>query len=460
MAVVIAGPVGDGTRHRDFVAHLLQRTQELVGRDHLHVLAYRRPVHRLEDHQRIGLAQLVQHARLRGHQHLRGGGVARCVDHPGRGQDLGSLRWHDACAGQVQRTGGTPALGVDEQLGIGFGLDAFAQVGPVDAGVHVAFAHPDVHVLPAGDPLHVCPEELIGAEQDLPIRRDRGHHIDGIRRSAADVGLGLHRCGGVDVADDRSSRVLRLPLAQLLGCDGLGEAAAGALVGDQHRFVVAQDLRRLGHEVHAAEHDDRGIDFGGHPRQRQRITHVVGDVLDLGQLVVVGEDHGVAPKGQLAHLVGPCLGGGHGHRLRSGASTTQWLFTDSRTAAHDDSVRNPCQTAASWIPLMPAAAKPRASTTCSGSCSNRTALPVPEPATTVTIRARRRPGRTPGRSGPTSGGQAQHDNVSTAASCWQASNPARPSTSDVASPSPPTKIRRAPQPSGSPSTATSISSRP
>jgi hypothetical protein len=50
--------------------------------------------------------------------------------------------------------------------------------------------------------------------------------------------------------------VLRLPLAQLLGVDRGGERAAGAEVGEEYRLLRAEDRRRLGHEVDAAE-DDR-----------------------------------------------------------------------------------------------------------------------------------------------------------------------------------------------------------
>ena len=46
---------------------------------------------------------------------------------------------------------------------------------------------------------------------------------------------------------------------------------------------------------------DRRRDAG----QPERIADVVGDVLDLGELVVVGEDHGVARLRQRADLVGP-----------------------------------------------------------------------------------------------------------------------------------------------------------
>ncbi len=42
---------------------------------------------------------------------------------------------------------------------------------------------------------------------------------------------------------------------------------------------------------------------GGLLGEAERVADVVGHVLDLGHLVVVGEDHGVALAGQLAHLV-------------------------------------------------------------------------------------------------------------------------------------------------------------
>jgi hypothetical protein len=87
--------------------------------------------------------------------------------------------------------------------------------------------------------------------------------LDRVGRRAADVGLRLHRGGRVDVAHDDGSRMLRLPLAQLIRVDRLCEAAAGALVGDQHRLVVAEDLRGLRHEVDAAEHDHGRVDGGG-----------------------------------------------------------------------------------------------------------------------------------------------------------------------------------------------------
>ena len=84
------------------------------------------------------------------------------------------------------------------------------------------------------------------------------------------------------------------------GTPGLG-------VREEHALVGGEDLRRLGHEVHAAE-DDLAVRRGrGDPGQVERVADVVGDVLDLRHLVVVGDDQGVPLLGEPTHLVRPCL---------------------------------------------------------------------------------------------------------------------------------------------------------
>ena len=175
---------------------------------------------------------------------------------------------------------------------------------------------------PPGDPPDVRAEELVGQEQHLALGRDGLDDLDRVGGRAADVGLGLHRGRGVDVADHDGVGVLGLPVPQLLGGDRVGQRAAGVRVGDQHGLVRGQDLGGLGHEVDPAEHDRRRLGGGGDAGQGQRVPGVVGDVLDLRQLVVVRQQHRVPPAGQLADLgepsrVGPGRGvgnGGEGHR--------------------------------------------------------------------------------------------------------------------------------------------------
>ena len=55
----------------------------------------------------------------------------------------------------------------------------------------------------------------------------------------------------------------------------------------------------------AAEHDHFSVAAGGKPGEGEGVANVVGHVLDPRDLVVVGQDHGVAGFGQPAHLPGP-----------------------------------------------------------------------------------------------------------------------------------------------------------
>ena len=54
--------------------------------------------------------------------------------------------------------------------------------------------------------------------------------------------------------------------------------------------------------MHAAEGDHRSVGVGGGAGEAERIADEVGDVLKLGELVVVGEDDRVALLRQLLHL--------------------------------------------------------------------------------------------------------------------------------------------------------------
>ena len=55
-----------------------------------------------------------------------------------------------------------------------------------------------------------------------------------------------------------------------------------------------EDGGGLGHEVHAAEGDDARVGSRGLAGEAEGVADVVRDVLDLGHLVVVGQDDGVA----------------------------------------------------------------------------------------------------------------------------------------------------------------------
>ena len=67
--------------------------------------------------------------------------------------------------------------------------------------------------------------------------------------------------------------------------------------------VLSAQNGRLGHEVDAAERDRVGIGRGRLPREPERVADEVRDILNLGNLVVVGEDHGAALGGERANLL-------------------------------------------------------------------------------------------------------------------------------------------------------------
>jgi hypothetical protein len=46
--------------------------------------------------------------------------------------------------------------------------------------------------------------------------------------------------------------------------------------------------------VHAAEHDHLGVRLLGGLGELQRVTDMIGEILDLSILVVVSKDHGLA----------------------------------------------------------------------------------------------------------------------------------------------------------------------
>jgi hypothetical protein len=70
----------------------------------------------------------------------------------------------------------------------------------------------------------------------------------------------------------------------------IGEAATGGKVREENLASGVEDLRRLGHEVNAAEDDDLRLGACGFLRQREAVADEISDVLDLALLVVVGED--------------------------------------------------------------------------------------------------------------------------------------------------------------------------
>ena len=86
-----------------------------------------------------------------------------------------------------------------------------------------------------------------------------------------------------------------------------------------------------------AEHDHVGVGGGRLLRQAQRVADVVGHVLHLGDLVVVGQDHGVSLACQRAHLVLHGLDIGCGQDADGGTSSA---MSSARTECVERSHRD------------------------------------------------------------------------------------------------------------------------
>jgi hypothetical protein len=80
--------------------------------------------------------------------------------------------------------------------------------------------------------------------------------------------------------------------------------------------------------VDTAEDDRRGVGRRRAASQAERIADIVGDVLDFGDLVVVGQDDRVPGTGELTHLglQRRDLDGGHGTTSRETSSDrARWV---------------------------------------------------------------------------------------------------------------------------------------
>ena len=123
----------------------------------------------------------------------------------------------------------------------------------------------------------------------------------------------LQRGGGVHVGDrhqlldvgDRGQGVPRL--FDRVDVGHVGHGATGVEVGEDHLLVVGgEDVGRLGHEVHTAEHDVvGGAVVGRQPGQPEGVAPGVGPAHDLVALVVVAEDHQPRPERRLGRR-DPC----------------------------------------------------------------------------------------------------------------------------------------------------------
>ena len=185
------------------------------------------------------------------------------------------------------------ALRMRDHLGLGILRDQLEQAALAERLVDDAGTFPQHEVRAIRLLLHERTEVAIRREHDLLIA-ERLDDLHRVGRRADHVRERLHLGRAVDVADDRVARVALQPVLERGRGAAIGERAACLEVRDDHDLVRVQDLRGLGHEVNAAERDHIGLGPGGGLRELERITDEIGEVLDLGLLVVVRQDHRVA----------------------------------------------------------------------------------------------------------------------------------------------------------------------
>src|SRR5512133_3170265 len=311
---------------RHLVLPIAERREQLFERNHLHVLADRPLGDGFEALSRRLLVQPVEDPGFGRDEEAALRRVRGEVDHSLGREDVSPV------VTEGHALAGTPALGVDEQLGVGRLVLPALDVGGTDTGVDVAFAQPDGQLSP-GNPLEPDPEEHVREKQDLEVGGNRLDNRFRVACGTAIVALGLDRGGRVSVRDDDGPRVLRLPVAQLLCRDRGRERAARVEVWDQHGLVRRQDLRGLGHEVDATEDDCLRVRGGGLAGQTERIADEVGHVLDLGNLVVVREDDGVSLARERLHLVlnRRDLGSGHATSMETSSARAEWVSAPIET---------------------------------------------------------------------------------------------------------------------------------
>ncbi len=127
--------------------------------------------------------------------------------------------------------------------------------------------------------------------------RSLGQALDDFDRVAAgadDVAQGFDLGAAIDVGDGVKIRVRRLEGLQFRGGTTFLQRAAGVFVRQEDHFGRIEDFGRFGHEMNAAKDNDFGLGFGRLLGKAQRIAHEIGHVLDFRDLVIVGQDDGVA----------------------------------------------------------------------------------------------------------------------------------------------------------------------
>ena len=169
-------------------------------------------------------------------------------------------------------------------------LDAVTRIFHVD----VAGSLPEIHG-PACLLHDPSSEILIRNEEYVAIFGSGLDYLYGVSTSTDNIGEGLHSGAAVDVGNDEVvllGMLIEIGL-QFVGWAGIGEGTSGLHIRNDDSLPRTEDLGRLTHEVDPAEDDHVGISLGSFLTQAEGVSHEIGDLLDLLDLVVMRQDYGI-----------------------------------------------------------------------------------------------------------------------------------------------------------------------
>ena len=172
-----------------------------------------------------------------------------------------------------------------------FAADAHdAGVGEFHMGVTTAL--PQGHFSPGllHDP---GPEVLVGHKEKVALRRAGADDFDGVAAGADDVAVGLDLRAAINICDGIEIGIGLLQGPEFWGRAAFLQRATGVRVRQDDDFAGVEDFGGFGHEMDAAEDDHIGLGFGGLLGEAERIADEIGDVLNFGNLIIMGKDERV-----------------------------------------------------------------------------------------------------------------------------------------------------------------------
>ena len=153
-----------------------------------------------------------------------------------------------------------------------------------------------------------APRFFVGHKQQVSIGGGGFDDLDRVAAGANHIAERLDLGAAIDIHDRVEIRIGLLQLTQCSSRAAFFERTAGVPVRENHQFVGIEYLRRFGHEVDAAEHDDLGVGRDGLLRQTERVAHEVGQILNLRNLIVVRQKDGLQLAFQVENFAGQRLG--------------------------------------------------------------------------------------------------------------------------------------------------------